>query len=146
AKHGDVKKGEPIPQRVKMLRNKIRTVIADEEHTLSQEAEWFLYHDLDRLFTAVQLYSYPGQYLKDQPSVTRIAETLLKLEEDVLGEGRYEGRRIAYLKFGAAIDVNAFAAEQGLDHKTAVGPLTRRIAEEIQRLIEDVTRRDPARL
>ncbi|MCH7919646.1 MAG: hypothetical protein IIC50_16880 [Planctomycetes bacterium] len=118
------------------MRNKIRKVITDEEHALSQEEQWFLYHDLDGLFTAVQLYSYPGQYLREHPSVTRIAETLLKLEEDVLGEGRYEGRRIAYLKFGAPIDVNAFAADQGLDQKTAVGPLTRRIAEEIQRLIE----------
>ena len=144
AKHGGVREGEPIPQRVKTLRNKIRKVITDEKHALSQEDQWFVYHDLDRLFTAVQLYSYPGQYLREQPSVTRIAETLLKLEEDVLGEGRYEGRRIAYLKFGAPIDVNAFATEQGLDQKTAVGPLTRRIATEIQGLIEEVTRRDPA--
>ncbi len=40
---------------------------------------------MDTVFLIVQLYSYPGDYLLEHPSTERVAETLDKLEEDVLG-------------------------------------------------------------
>ena len=44
-----------------------------------------LYDDLERVFVAQQLYSYPGQYLRQHPTTDRIAETLLKLDQRVVG-------------------------------------------------------------
>ena len=40
---------------------------------------------MEDLFFATQLFSYPGDYLADDPSIERIAETIDKFEEDILG-------------------------------------------------------------
>src|SRR3712207_8394705 len=39
----------------------------------------------DALPILVQLYSYPGDYLAERPTIERLAETVDKLEEDGLG-------------------------------------------------------------
>ena len=39
---------------------------------------------MEDLFFVIQLYSYPGDYVAEKPSIERIAETLDKFEEDVL--------------------------------------------------------------
>ena len=131
---------ERVPDRVKWLRNHIRRILIDPESDLSDEESWALYDDLDTLFTAVQLYSYPGQYLKADPSVDRIAETLLKLEEDVSGQGAYPSPCEAHIRFAEPIEVNAFLEERSLTTKSAVGPMTRLIAEEIQAMLESLSR------
>jgi len=135
-KHGQSPAAERIPERVKWLRNKIRKQLHDDASTLTDRETWELYHDLDTLFTAVQLYSYPGQYLTDQPSNDRIAETLLKLEEDVLGEGRYPSPCEARIRFDEPIDIGQFLAERSLDRKTGVAPLTECMAQRIQGMLK----------
>jgi hypothetical protein len=40
---------------------------------------------MEDMFLVTQLYSYPGDYLLENPTLERQAETLDKLEEDVLG-------------------------------------------------------------
>ena len=40
--------------------------------------------DMDDLFFVIQLFSYPGDYVAERPTIERIAETLDKFEEDVL--------------------------------------------------------------
>ena len=56
--------------------------LADEE--TDEETRAKLRADLEDLFLVVQLYSYPGDYVAEKPSIERMAETLDKLEEDVL--------------------------------------------------------------
>ena len=90
------------------------------------------------IVAVVQLYSYPGQYLREQPSIDRIAETILKLEEDVLGQGTYPSPRDAVLRFGDPVDVNRFLEERSLDSKTGVSPITRHISEQIQSMLESI--------
>lgn len=136
-RHGRVAEEAPIPQRVKWLRNKIRKLLADSPDTEDEPETWERYDDLDRLFTAVQLYSYSGQYLLENPSTDRIAETLLKLEEDVLGAGTYPAARSAHVQFGEPIDVAAFLEQRGLDSKSGVTPLTICIADCIQAMLEE---------
>jgi hypothetical protein len=136
-KHGLPDTEARLPLRVKALRKKIRDVLTKSESPPGERETWDLYHDLDKLFVVVQLYSYPGQYLREQPTTDRIAETLLKLEEDVLGEGSYPVERTAFLRFGDPIHVQAFLEERKLDHKTGVLPLTQRIAESIQAMLAD---------
>ncbi len=58
------------------------------------------------MFLVSQLSSYPGDYVSERPSIERIAETLEKLEEDVLRVplARPRGVRRAILSFGEPID------------------------------------------
>lgn len=135
-RHGVEGSKDRLPRRVKALRNRIRSVLTDESRQLSEREQWDLYDDLDRLFGAVQLYSYAGQYMKDQATTDRIAETLLKIEEDVLGDGTYPAPRKAFVEFGEPIEINAFLAERDLDTKSGVLPLTHLIAERIQKMLE----------
>ena len=142
AHYGEEREGT-IPERVKALRSTIRRELTDEtvEGTKPQR-ERELYDDLDTLFVAVQLYSYPGQYLKERPTLHRIAETLLKLEEDVLGEGLYPTPRSVTVRFGEPLGVRSFLEQGGLTVKTAVAPLTEILADDIQSMLEELTSED----
>ena len=42
-----------------------------------------LRRDLNDLFVVIQLFSYPGDYVRECPTVERLAETLTKFEQDV---------------------------------------------------------------
>ena len=142
AHYGEEREGT-IPERVKALRSTIRRELNDEtleETKLQRERE--LYDDLDTLFVAVQLYSYPGQYLRESPTLHRIAETLVKLEEDVLGEGSYPTPRTVTVRFGKPVGVRSFLEQRGLTVKKAVAPLTELLADGIQSMLEELTSED----
>lgn len=64
-------------------------------------------HVLDDLFLVVQLTCYPGDYVTENPTVERMAETIDKLEEDLLGVAfaKPRARRAAIVAFGPAISV-----------------------------------------
>ena len=136
-KHLEREQNGSIPARVKTLRGKIRKELSDPDASLSAEQERSLYDDLDTLFVAVQLYSYPGQYLREQPTPDRIAETLLKLEEDVLGEAKYDVPRDVHVRFGEPIDVQEFLRDHSLTVKTGAGPLTARLGETLQSMLDE---------
>jgi 1-acyl-sn-glycerol-3-phosphate acyltransferase len=135
-KHLEREKEGSIPARVKALRGRIRRRLIDSDGDLSPEQEESLYDDLDTLFVAVQLYSYPGQYLREEPTPDRIAETLLKLEEDVLGEAKYGVPRDVHVRFGAPIDVQEFLRDHSLTVKTGAAPLTARLGETLQSMLD----------
>ncbi len=133
--HGRTCKSDRIPDRVKSLRNIIRKALQTDGH--DDMTVWHLYDDLDRLFVAVQLYSYPGQYLLEDPSTDRIAETLLKLEEDVLDIGEYPASREAMVRFDEPLSIDTYLERHKLDTKTAVGPLTQYVAARIQTMLAE---------
>ena len=137
-KHRPQERPGSIPERVKALRGRIRKQLTDPEADLSRDQQKSLYDDLDTLFVAVQLYSYPGQYLREERSIHRIAETILKLEEDVLGEAFYASPRDVHIRFGAPIDVKVFLKDRSLNTKTGVGPLTALLSEEIESMLRDL--------
>jgi len=130
-----------IPDRVKALRATIRKELTDDVEDAPERVQE-LYDDLDTLFLAVQLYSYPGQYLTEDPTRHRIAETLVKLEEDVIGTALYAAPRKAHVRFDTPIDVKGFLEEGGFTVKTGVGPLTELLAERIQTMLEEMTEAD----
>jgi len=89
-----------IPERVKEIR---RLAIARRD-AKSFDAE-SVQCDLDDLLFVTQLYSYPTDYLTGRPSLERIAETVDKLEEDVLQvvtAGRRGIRRVSVV-FGEPV-------------------------------------------
>lgn len=134
--HDALNKDLTIPKRIKAIRALIRRELTDTEKPPREERSDLLYDELDRIFLAHQLYSYPGMYLSSNPSIDRIAETIYKLEEDITGKGKYLGKRRAEVRFGEPVDTKAFLNERGLNTKTGVGPLTELIRDRIQGLME----------
>jgi hypothetical protein len=94
--------------------------------------------DLDRVFTALQAHSYPGDYLLENPSLDRQAETVMKLEEDLLGACRYVTRRTAEVTAGEPIAVSAALRDGTLAPKTGAGPLTELLEERLVALLKQL--------
>ena len=104
ARHGLSDGGKSIPERVKAARKTIMQKLADENTGASKEG---LSNDLEDLFLVVQSFSYPGDYVVDQPSIERLAETIDKFEEDVLQRttATIKAKRSARVSFGEPIEV-----------------------------------------
>lgn len=135
-RHGLAPTRGPIPLRIKALRQIIRKELTSQPGSLSPTRTEELYDDLDRLFAAQQLYSYPGQYVRRNPTTDRIAETLFKLEEDVFGQGTYPAPRRAEIHFDEPVDVAAFLEAGNLHAKSGIQPLTELLRHRIEGLMQ----------
>jgi 1-acyl-sn-glycerol-3-phosphate acyltransferase len=113
---------DTIPVRVKQLRQRVMQELpglapagddaADDEPTPEEptpEARAQAHRDLEDVHLVTQLFSYPGDYVAQQPTVERIAETLAKFEEDALGvvDATSKTARRAVVSFGPPVDVSA---------------------------------------
>lgn len=136
-KHGLEEGNEAIPSRIRTLRRIIRRELTAGDKPLPPGRAVDLYDDLDRIFVAQQLYSYPGRYLRQNPTVDRVAETILKIEEDVLEQQNYPGPRQAQVSFGEPIDVREFIEAGRWNFKTGVPPMTELLRHRIQELMRD---------
>ena len=119
-----------VPERVKALRQK---AIARMEEAKESEGRRQTAEDLEDLYFVVQLFSYPGDYVRERPSIERMAETLDKFEEDVLGRptATIRGARRATVTFGAPVEVTADRRD-----KHATENLTRLLEERVQALLD----------
>ena len=117
-----------IPERVKNMRRYALQVIEGQGH--SPEID----RDLDDLFLAIQLFSYPGNYVAENPTIERIAETLDKFEEDVLMRfsPTPRGRRKVTVRFGEPIEA---PAER---RKSSPEELTVQLEEAVQTMLDDM--------
>jgi hypothetical protein len=125
------------PERVRALRNKIRRVLLSEDHPPSEEEKVALQEDLYRVFAALQAHSYPGDYLLEDASFHRRAETIMKLEEDILGDSTYPAWRDAQVVAGEPIGVSDLLISGDLPVKGGAPELTRRLEEELGALIRE---------
>jgi len=121
-----------VPDRVKQLRQQAikRRAEAPSDSPERHRCE----EDISDLFLAVQLFSYPGDYLAEAPSIERIAETVDKLEEDLLGAktATIRGTRRATVTLGEPIAVPRLRREQ----PTAT-ELTRTLESRVQGLLSE---------
>ena len=124
------------PTRIRRLRGKIRTILLDEQKKPSEDEAARCYRSLDRLYMAIQLYSYPGQYLREKGSMDRIAETLHKFEEDIFGENDIRGRRVAEVTFCEPINVCDQLESAANDTKAAVAEITGMMEAAIKGVLE----------
>jgi hypothetical protein len=127
---------EADPVRVKELRRVCLEALAAPGVTANDAAA--LRDDLRDLFVVVQLYSYPGDYVKQRPTVERVAETLMKFEEDVFAHTdmvRPHGPRRACVRLGPPIDVTA-AIEAAGKPRHAVAALTDELQRQMQELLD----------
>jgi 1-acyl-sn-glycerol-3-phosphate acyltransferase len=127
-----------VSERVKRLRRQVIAVLEGSATPfVRQNAE----RDLDDLFVVMQLFSYPADYLAGSPSLERLAETLDKLEEDVLevSTARRRGIRRTVIAFGEPV-----LAEPDADRKTAAIALTEVLESRVQNLLDGLVHRRPA--
>ncbi|MBD3672653.1 MAG: 1-acyl-sn-glycerol-3-phosphate acyltransferase [Planctomycetaceae bacterium] len=132
-KYGVENPSDRIPERVKAVRQKAIEQL--EKLTESTPAREACYRDLDDVYLVTQMFSYPGDYVAESPSIERMAETLDKFEEDILSNrtARIRGRRRAVVSFGEPIDVTAIPKS-----KTATRDLAHRLEQDVQALLDSV--------
>ena len=126
-----------MPSRVNGLRRHCLESL--KGNATSPETAAGLRRDLHDAFVAVQLFSYPGDYLRENPTVERASEVLMKFEEDVLGSevGAPHGPRRAVLKLGEPIDIAA-RLKGGAKLRSVVGTLTADLETQIQALLNAI--------
>ncbi|MDA7979227.1 MAG: 1-acyl-sn-glycerol-3-phosphate acyltransferase [Pirellulales bacterium] len=131
-----------IVKRAELLNSHSATMAKDRighardatEKSLANDSKFQeLNRDVEKLFQAVQLCSYPSGYLSANPTLERIAETIDKLEEDVLGAetAGIRGVREAKLTFGEPILI-----DQPGDKETAIS-LTDTMHQRLQAMIDE---------
>jgi Acyltransferase len=135
--NGITKRVGLIPERVKEVRRCIiqsRTAAGDNA-TTEQRKTWS--SDMDDMFLVTQLYSYPGDYLTQEPSVERLAETIDKLEEDALGAvyPSVHGSRRAVVRFDKPIELPV-----GKEKKMSASELTSEMHSRVQAMLDDLNR------
>jgi 1-acyl-sn-glycerol-3-phosphate acyltransferase len=123
------------PERVRALRFRIRRRLLDSEKIPSNEEREGLLDDLDRVFTALQAHSYIGDYLLEDPTLDRRAETLLKLEEDLFGFPTYPIDRVAKVTAGEPIVVSNMLDNNELNPKGGALPLTELLEQRLAELL-----------
>jgi hypothetical protein len=125
--------GTSLPERVKTCRRQAILLKEDQERTEKEHHNADI--DLDDLFIVTQLFSYPGTYVSEKPSVEDMAEVMDKFEEDVLRKttASIRGKRRAVIVFGEPIPVNSEAGGKGKIHA-----LTEQLETEVQALLDSV--------
>lgn len=122
-----------VPERVKEVR---RAVIKRlEEENITEAVRRPLVDAMEDMFFVVQLYSYPGNYLAEKPTVERAAETIDKFEEDVLQQSYagIRGERHCIVRFGAPIEI---PKERGA--RDAVQKMTDQLESSVQTLLDEI--------
>lgn len=135
-RHFGRRRDEPVPVRVKELR---RACLDKLGGGAAPEETARLRRDLNDIFVVVQVFTYPGDYVKECPTLERAAEVLLKLEEDALGNQHAapRGPRRAVARLGPAIDVGEHLKAAG-KLKAAVPSVTAELEKKIQGLLDDL--------
>ncbi|MEO8615125.1 MAG: 1-acyl-sn-glycerol-3-phosphate acyltransferase [Luteolibacter sp.] len=125
------------PSRVRALRFRIRRRLLDSEKPPTPAEREMLLDDLDRVFTALQAHSYIGDYLLEDPTLDRRAETILKLEEDLFGFPTYPIKRGARVIAGEPIPVSAMLESGELPGKGGAAHLTELLEKRLGDLLID---------
>jgi hypothetical protein len=120
-----------IPERTKELRRLSLEKLSDLEPDDPRRSQ--INDDLDDLFLVVQAFSYPGNYVAEQPSIERLAETLDKFEEDVLGKytPTIRSARKVTIRLGEPISI-----ERKKGSRSGAVELTDRLEEEVQGMLD----------
>jgi 1-acyl-sn-glycerol-3-phosphate acyltransferase len=131
-RQGLAAEGKSVPERIKAVRQRVRTRL--EELPPGDPARIDCDRDRDDVFFCVQLFSYPGDYVEESPSIERIAETIDKFAEDVLGMRRASvcAARKIVVSVGEPLPVDAG------DRKTAGPKLTRELEQRVQSLLDEL--------
>jgi 1-acyl-sn-glycerol-3-phosphate acyltransferase len=122
-----------LPERVKEVRRRIIHQQTEEGNRASESQRRTWNATMEDMFLVTQLYSYPGDYLAGTPTLERQAETLDKLEEDVLGSSypTPRGRMLVRIGFDAPIEL-----PQSKEKKMTPNDLTKTMESRIQAILD----------
>jgi len=126
---------ESTSLRVKALRRKSLEIWTNEEE--SEEARTHAKQVLDDVQLSLQLSSYPGDYIAEEPSIERMAETIEKFQEDIYGAIRPIGKRKAWLIFGEPISLKS------IDYSRHKRDIITGLTSDIEQAITDIMKRRP---
>ncbi len=131
------RRDDTIPVRVKELRRCCLDTLADAQTTIEQKQQ--TQRDLHDLFLVVQLFSYPGDYIRESPTLERVSETLMKFGQDFLGNDipAPYGPRRGIIRVGEPIDIRARLATGG-KARQAVGALTTELEATLQSMLDAI--------
>lgn len=99
---GQVSSGEPIIPRIKALRLRIVPELLSAADIGQQQV---MRCELNRLYVAQQIASYPSDYLESPVTNTRLLETVEQLEEDIWDRARVHRPLHAVIEVGQPIEV-----------------------------------------
>ncbi len=140
-RHGCARNDDTIPERIKEVRRRVLEKLQPESESDEKSSngdgsldEEQLVMDLEDLFFVSQLYSYPGDYVLQEPSLERLAETFDKFEEDVLhrSSATIRGTRKASVYFDEPIRIEAKKRS-----RTAASDLTNQIESRVQWMLDE---------
>jgi hypothetical protein len=134
-RHGIRASDRTPPERAKELRRRIIDKVEDDQLRSADPAAYRqLQQDMEDVFFVIQCFSYPGDYLAEQPSIERMAETLDKFEEDVFGADvpGVRGRRQVRIDFGEPILVPSARQRDG------AAELTKAMQSRVQGIIDEL--------
>lgn len=106
--------------------------------------------DLNDMHLVMQLFSYPGDYVAQSPTIERLTETIDKFEEDAMGR-LYAGARAprkAIVTFGEPMNVSEYAGAGAggsgvkMAARDAAGHITETLQQKMQALVDEATRRN----
>jgi 1-acyl-sn-glycerol-3-phosphate acyltransferase len=132
ARYGRQDRNTSVPERVKTLRHQVLKQLAgvppDDPRRFQAD------RDLDDLFAVVQLFSYPADYVAENPTLERVAETIDKFEEDVFGipTATPRGVRRAVVSFGEPVEAPSQRKKED------VALLTKTLEQRVQALLDGI--------
>lgn len=123
----------PVIPRIKALRMKIMPdMIRGDLASDERSRRW---RQLERIYLAQQVASYPPDYIKSLASVDRVLETVERFEEDLTDHVRVMGPLRCIIEVGQPIEV------AGKRSRTPQGdPLMIRLAQEMQDMLDGLAR------
>ncbi|MCA9189807.1 MAG: 1-acyl-sn-glycerol-3-phosphate acyltransferase [Pirellulaceae bacterium] len=123
----------PVVPRVKALRMKIMPEMTRGEVTADErKRRW---RQLEEIYLAQQVASYPHDYLTTHPSVDRVLETVERFEEDLTDRVRVHQPMKVIIEVGEAIEV-----EPTRDRRAEVDPLMTHIEQSLQDMLDRLTK------
>ena len=126
----------PVVPRVKALRMKIMPEMVRGE--IDEQERTRRWRQLEDIYLAQQISSYPHDYLVTRPSVDRILETVDRFEEDLTDEISVKGDLHVVIEVGEAIQVDtARHRSQGEDR------LVIRIERDLQAMLDRLATESP---
>ncbi len=114
--------------RVRRLRSAIYPLL---QSTTAEKEKERLYHTIDGIEFAQDLYSYPDRYLLTTPVTdTQVLETLERMQEGFIGKSCYPGPLHVVIEIGEAIPVSMERAARG-----EVDPLMQAIETNLKEML-----------
>jgi hypothetical protein len=119
---------DSVPSRVKRLRTAILPDMAKGE--LDEAERQRRWTQLADVYLAQQLFNYPPDYVRTNPSPQRLLETIERFEEDLTDKARVLGTMHATVTVGNAIEVVPERGERG-----AADPLMQQIEQQLKSML-----------